>query len=200
MAGRAVPEVSGSPRDSGFPGRVNAIGRGDGTVRVAAGIDSQRGFSLIEIILVVVLIGGIVAFAATRILGGGDRAKYNLAKAQVQTLAEKVGQFEMDTGALPASLEDERRRMIEELNRMRLGDAPARDIALAERALRDLPRTPSGAVGWLGPYAKESELKDPWNTPYEYRAPGEGQPFDIVSYGADRTPGGDSVNADIRNE
>ena len=58
---------------------------------------AQSGFSLIEIILVVVLIGGIVAFAATRILGGGDRAKYNLAKSQVQTLAEKVQQFENDT-------------------------------------------------------------------------------------------------------
>ena len=158
----------GGLRKSGLPGRAGVVRRGDGIVRFAAGSSSQRGFSLIEIILVVVLIGGIVAFAATRILGGGDRAKYNLAKAQVQTLAEKVGQFEMDTGALPASL--------------------------------DQLVTQPGAVGWLGPYAKESELKDPWNTLYEYRAPGEGKPFDIVSYGADRKPGGDSVNADIRNE
>ena len=163
-----VAAGSYSQRESVFRGRANVIRRGDGIIGSATGFLSQRGFSLIEIILVVVLIGGIVAFAATRILGGGDRAKYNLAKAQVQTLAEKVGQFEMDTGALPASL--------------------------------DQLVTQPGAVGWLGPYAKESELKDPWNTPYEYRAPGEGQPFDIVSYGADRKPGGDSVNADIRNE
>jgi len=79
---------------------------GDGLISPAVGPHSQRGFSLIEIILVVVLIGGIVAFAATRILGGGDRAKANLAKAQVQTLAEKVQQFEMDTGTLPGSLEE----------------------------------------------------------------------------------------------
>ena len=65
---------------------------------------AQAGFSLIEIIIVVVLIGGIVAFAATRILGGGDRAKVNLAQAQVQTLAEKVQQYEADTGALHDSL------------------------------------------------------------------------------------------------
>lgn len=129
----------------------------------------QRGFSLIEIILVVVLIGGIVAFAATRILGGGDRARVNLAKAQVQTLAEKVQQFEMDTGTLPNTL-----------------DA--------------LVTQPSGASGWLGPYARPAELNDPWNTPFEYRVPGDSQPFDIVSYGADRRPGGDSVNADIRYE
>lgn len=130
---------------------------------------AQRGFSLIEIILVVVLIGGIVAFAATRILGGGDRARVNLAKAQVQTLAEKVQQFEMDTGTLPITL-----------------DA--------------LVTQPSGASGWLGPYARPAELNDPWNTPFEYRVPGDSQPFDIVSYGADRRPGGDSVNADIRYE
>ena len=66
-------------------GRRRSIGAGRG-----AGRASQRGFSLIEIILVVVLIGGIVAFAATRILGGGDRARVRLAEAQVQTLAEKV--------------------------------------------------------------------------------------------------------------
>jgi len=70
-----------------------------------AGPASQRGFSLIEIILVVVLIGGIVAFAASRILGGGDRAKVNSARAQVQTLAAKVDQYEMDTGGLPPDLE-----------------------------------------------------------------------------------------------
>lgn len=130
---------------------------------------SQAGFSLIEIILVVVLIGGIVAFAATRILGGGDRAKVNLAKAQVQTLAEKVGQYEMDTGTLPGSLDD-------------------------------LVKAPGEAPGWLGPYAKAAELKDPWNHPYVYTMPGEGRPFDLVSRGKDGEPGGDSVDADIRFE
>ncbi|QDA56901.1 type II secretion system major pseudopilin GspG [Thermomonas aquatica] len=128
---------------------------------------SQGGFSLIEIILVVVLIGGIVAFAATRILGGGDRAKVNLAKAQVQTLAEKVGQFQQDTGSLPGSLDD---------------------------------LVKSSATGWLGPYAKQSELKDPWNHPYTYAMPGEGKPFDLASLGADGQAGGDSVNADIKYE
>ncbi|MDQ2703098.1 MAG: type II secretion system protein GspG, partial [Pseudomonadota bacterium] len=85
--------------------RASGVGRVDGIVVRATGRNSQRGFSLIEIILVVVLIGGIVAFAASRILGGGDRAKANLARAQVQTLAEKVQQYEMDTGSLPPALE-----------------------------------------------------------------------------------------------
>ena len=128
---------------------------------------AQAGFSLIEIILVVVLIGGIVAFAASRILGGGDRARYNLAKSQVQTLAEKVGQFQQDTGALPGSLDE---------------------------------LVKSSATGWLGPYAKDSELKDPWNHPYTYAVPGNGQAFDLVSLGADGQAGGGSVDADIRYE
>ena len=66
----------------------------------------QRGFSLIEIIIVVVLIAAIVAFAASRILGGSDRAKVNLAKSQLQTLAQKVQSYEMDTGTLPSELRD----------------------------------------------------------------------------------------------
>jgi general secretion pathway protein G len=128
---------------------------------------AQAGFSLIEIIIVVVLIGGIVAFAATRILGGGDRAKVNLAKAQVQTLAEKVQQYEMDTGTLPGSL-----------------DA--------------LVANPGNATGWLGPYAKPAELKDPWSHPYEYRVPGDGQAFDLISLGKDGQAGGESVDGDVK--
>jgi general secretion pathway protein G len=128
---------------------------------------SQAGFSLIEIIIVVVLIGGIVAFAANKIFGGQDRANVKLAEAQVQTLAEKIQQFQMDTGTLPDSL-----------------DA--------------LVRAPADANGWLGPYAKEAELNDPWKQPYTYKVPGEGGPFDLVSLGADRKVGGSSVDADIR--
>jgi len=130
---------------------------------------AQGGFSLVEIIIVVVLIGGIVAFAASNVFGGRDRANVRLATAQVQTLAEKVNQFEMDTGTLPNSLSD-------------------------------LVNSPGGVSGWLGPYAKAGDLNDPWNTPFEYRVPGDSGAFDIVSYGADRKPGGESVNADIRYE
>ena len=127
---------------------------------------AQRGFSLIEIIVVVVLIGGIVAFAASKILGGQDRANARLAQAQVQTLAEKVQQFQMDTGKLPESL-------------------------------ADLAKAPGDAEGWLGPYAREPELVDPWKNPYTYKVPGENAPFDLASLGADGKVGGSSVAADI---
>jgi general secretion pathway protein G len=138
-------------------------------MRIPPSRRAAAGFSLIEIILVVVLIGGIVAFAASRILGGGDRAKVNLARAQVQTLAEKVQQYEMDTGTLPPALD-----------------------ALVTNA--------DHAAGWLGPYSKLAELKDPWHHTYIYRNPGEGQAFDVVSLGKDGRPGGESVDADLKFE
>ena len=66
----------------------------------------QRGMSLIEIIIVIVLIGAVLAFVGSRVLGGKDRGDYNIAKAQVQTMAGKVESFQMDTGRLPNSLEE----------------------------------------------------------------------------------------------
>ncbi len=130
---------------------------------------AQRGFTLIEIIVVVVLIGGIVAFAASRILGGGDRAKVKLTQAQIQTLADKVQEYQQDTGTLPPTL-------------------------------GALVANPGDVLGWLGPYTKQSDLNDPWQHPLGYRVPGDGRPFDLISYGADGKPGGDSVNADIKFE
>ena len=167
QAGKARGLLADVSRGDGIVAPRSARARQRGIVAPRSARARQRGFSLIEIILVVVLIGGIVAFAATRILGGGDRAKANLAKAQVQTLAEKVQQYEMDTGTLPDSL-----------------------AALVS----------SDAPGWLGPYAKDAELNDPWNEPIRYTVPGEAGPFDLLSLGADRQPGGASVDADIAYE
>ena len=124
------------------------------------------GFTLMEIIVVVILIGGIVAFAASRILGGSDRAKFNLAKAQVETMASKIDQYKEDVGALPPSL-----------------DA--------------LVKQPSGATGWLGPYAKPEELKDPWQHSLVYKIPGDGAPYTLICMGKDGQPGGSSVDQDI---
>ena len=155
--------------DSGVPRRANGIGRGHGPRGFAPGRRMQGGFSLMEIIIVTILIGGIVAFAARQVLGGGDRAKYNLAQAQIQTLAQKIEQYQMDTGTLPATLQD-------------------------------LVTQPGNAAGWLGPYPKADDIVDPGKTPIEYRAPGDGRRLDLVSLGADRAAGGNSVDADLRYE
>lgn len=57
----------------------------------------------------------------------------------------------------------------------------------------------SGTNGWDGPYIKETELKDPWDQPYQFKSPGEHGPYDIISYGADRKSGGEGRDADIGN-
>lgn len=129
----------------------------------------QQGMSLLEIIIVIVLIGAVLTLVGSRVLGGADRGKANIAKSQVTTLAGKVENYQLDTGRLPATLED-------------------------------LVRAPSAAPGWLGPYAKASELNDPWGNPIDYRAPGDGQPFELVSLGKDGRAGGTSYDADIRFE
>lgn len=66
----------------------------------------QAGMSLIEIIIVIVLIGAVLTFVGSRVLGGADRAKANLAKSQVTTMAQKVEAFQMDTGRLPVTLDE----------------------------------------------------------------------------------------------
>ena len=66
----------------------------------------QAGMSLIEIIIVIVLIGAVLTFVGSRVLGGADRAKANLAKSQVTTMAQKVEAFQMDTSRLPTTLDE----------------------------------------------------------------------------------------------
>ena len=128
----------------------------------------QRGMSLIEIIIVIVLIGGILALVGSRLVGGKGRADYNLAKTQVGIVSGKVDSYQIDTGRYPTTL---------------------------------MELVQSDAPGWLGPYAKDNEVKDPWGTAFEYRVPGtDGKPFDLVSLGADRKPGGTSTDADITHE
>ena len=130
---------------------------------------SQSGFSLIEIVIVITLIALIAAFVVNKVAGQSDRAKVKLATVQVQDVAEKVQQFENDTGTLPGSLDG-------------------------------LVSDPGNTAGWLGPYAKAAELKDPWNHAFEYRVPGDGKAFDLISFGKDGKPGGSSVDADIAFE
>ncbi len=129
----------------------------------------QAGMSLLEIIIVIVLIGAVLTLVASRVLGGADRGKANLAKAQVQTVASKIDNYRLDTNRLPGKLDE-------------------------------LVTAPSGVNGWMGPYAKASDLADPWGRPLDYRAPGEGQDYDLVSLGKDGKPGGSSFDADIRYE
>ena len=125
----------------------------------------ERGFTLIEMVVVIMLIAAIAAVIAGKVIQNKHRAEYNLAKTQLGSLAASIDQYQSDVGALPDSLQQ---------------------------------LVASGADGWLGPYAKAEELKDPWHNAIEYRKPGaDDQPFSLVSLGVDGKPGGDGVDKDL---
>ncbi|RDZ27569.1 type II secretion system major pseudopilin GspG [Lysobacter silvisoli] len=130
----------------------------------------QRGMSLIEIIIVIVLIGLVATVVGTKVFGAGDQAKFKLAKSQVEALAIKVESFKDDTGRLPNSLDE----------------------------LIKAPSDASGWLGPY--VKKESDLKDPWGHAVEYRVPGEGRDFDLIVLGKDGKVGGTSVDGDIKYE
>jgi general secretion pathway protein G len=128
----------------------------------------QAGFSLIELLVVLVIIGLLAGLVVPNIMGKAGKAKHDAAKAQVQALGSAIDAYYLDTGSPP-------------------------------NELRDLVQKPSGASFWNGPYARDSQLVDPWNQAYEYRFPGENAQYDLISYGEDQRPGGEGVNEDITN-
>ena len=128
----------------------------------------SRGFTLLEMLAVIVLIGIIGAIVVTQVGKIVDKGKYGAGKAQVVTLGQKVENYALDNGA------------------------PPHDLA-------DLVAKPADAQNWQGPYAKESDLKDPWGHPFGYRYPGEHGSFDLVFYGQDGKAGGDGYSADYGN-
>jgi general secretion pathway protein G len=125
----------------------------------------QDGFTLIEMVVVIMLIAAIAAVIAGKVIQNKHRAEYNLGKTQLSTLAASIDQYQSDVGALPDSLQQ---------------------------------LVASSADGWLGPYAKAEELKDPWHNAIEYRKPGaDDQPYQLVSLGVDGKPGGEGVDKDL---
>jgi len=127
-----------------------------------------RGFTLLEMLAVIVLIGIIGAIVVRQVGGSVDKGKYGAGKAQLLTLGQKVENYALDNGSPPASLE-----------------------ALVKR--------PPNAPNWQGPYAKPSDLVDPFGHAFGYKAPGEHGSYDLVFYGQDGQPGGDGYSKDLGN-
>ncbi|MGA8277936.1 MAG: type II secretion system major pseudopilin GspG [Rhodanobacteraceae bacterium] len=126
------------------------------------------GFSLIEMLAVIVLIGIVAGIVVQQVGKNVDKGKWGAGKAQVRALAGKVEGYALDNGSPPARLED-------------------------------LNAKPGNAPNWMGPYAKESDLVDPFGHAFQYKSPGEHGDFDIVFLGKDGQVGGDGVNADFGN-
>ena len=129
----------------------------------------QNGFSLIEMLLVLGIIAFIATMLATNIFKSKGKADVKAAQAGVRKVATSVDQYYLDSGTIPAKIED-------------------------------LVTRPGSASNWGGPYLNESQLKDPWGTPYTIKVPGEGgQPYAVISLGSDKAPGGKDTAADIDN-
>lgn len=136
---------------------------------IVAKIRKRKGFTLVELMLVVVLLGILVAVAMPRFTGRTRQAQTAAAKTDVEgTFAVALDLFELDNGVYPSTVQG-------------LG------------ALVDAPASGSVASNWNGPYLKRGVSTDPWGNDYQYRAPGTRNPhgYDLWSYGADGQEGTD---------
>ena len=133
---------------------------------------AERGFTLVEILVVITIIGLIMALVGPRVLNYLTESKAKAAKIQIQSLASALDLYFLDTGQYPMSSE----------------------------GLPALLQRPGSTTAWNGPYLKGNAVpNDPWGRPYRYRSPGQHGSFDIVSYGADGQEGGTGAGADITN-
>ncbi len=129
------------------------------------------GFTLLELLVVVVIIGLLAAFVAPRYFGQVGKSEVNIAKAQLDALEKALDQYRLDIGRYPDT----------------------------ELGLNALVSKPANEPKWAGPYLRKDVPLDPWGKPYVYRIPGEKHEFDLVSFGKDGQPGGNGENADITN-
>lgn len=135
---------------------------------------SQSGFTLIEIMVVVVILGILAAVVVPRIMDRPDAARVVKAKQDIRVLESALNLYKLDNFNYPSTQQG-----LQALVTMPSGD----------------PQPPNWKAGG---YIK-SLPNDPWGNPYQYLQPGTHGEFDIFSLGADGKPGGDGVNADIGN-
>ncbi len=149
-------------------GLREASGRKAGTARDGR----EDGFTLVEILVVITIIGLIMGLVGPRVLNYLSESKVKAATIQILSFASSLDLFYLDLGRYPTSTEG-------------LG-------ALVQR--------PGGASGWNGPYLKNNTVpNDPWGHPYKYRSPGDRNPYEIISLGSDGQEGGTGNAADIKS-
>jgi len=131
--------------------------------------DSERGFTLMELLIVMVILGLLAALVGPKLFGKVGKAKVKTAKAQIALLETALDEFRLDVGRYPTT----------------------------EEGLKALIESP-GAKGWDGPYLKKRKVpEDPWGNPYHYKCPGDHGEYDLYSLGRDGKPGGTGEDADI---
>ena len=143
--------------------------RASGVLRVKA---SQAGFTLIEMLVVLVIIGLIVGLVGPRVLNYLSDARVKTARLQIESLNNSLDLYYLDVGRYPTGQE----------------------------GLAALVRRPAGVDVWNGPYLKGGTVPtDPWRNAYVYLAPGAHGAYDLESYGSDGREGGEGSAADITN-
>jgi len=130
----------------------------------------EAGFTLVELLVVLVIIGLLATLVAPNFIGQSEKAKPKTARVQLENLRNALDMFQLDVGRYPSTQE----------------------------GLDALRVRPSSAARWAGPYLRDDLPLDPWGNPYFYRSPGEGgASYDIGTYGADGRSGGGETDADI---
>jgi general secretion pathway protein G len=129
----------------------------------------QAGFTLLELLIVVIILGLLAALVGPRLFGTLDKAKKQVAKTQIELLSGALDQFRLDVGRYPTT----------------------------DEGLDALVNPPEGMERWNGPYLEKGVPKDPWGHAYVYTSPGEHGEYDMISLGLDGEPGGEGEDADI---
>ena len=133
--------------------------------------DRNSGFTLLELLVVMVIIGLLAAYVGPKYFGQVGKSEVKAARAQIDALEKALDQYRIDTGHFPST----------------------------EQGLAALTNKPGSENKWDGPYLKKDAPVDPWSNPYVYKMPGDHGEFDLFSYGKDGHPGGDEEAADIAN-
>ncbi len=132
----------------------------------------SAGFTLLELLVVLVILGLIAGIAVPRVISYLGGAKTETAELQIRNLETIIDLYRLDTGRYPSS----------------------------EEGLAALWRRPASATTWNGPYVKRADmLSDPWGRVFEYRYPGQRASYELWTLGADGVAGGDGEAADIGN-